>query len=74
LVRRLSGNGIAWDDRQRLALAAGPLTAFILLSPIQEFVATRPDNPGGMTLVGLAVLIFLVYLWQRVRVRSGHNE
>jgi len=74
LVRRLSGNGMAWDDRQRLALAAGPLTVFILLSPIQEFVADRPDNPAGMTLVGLAVLVFVLFLWRRIRMRSGHNE
>ncbi|MBM4446114.1 MAG: hypothetical protein FJ023_02015 [Chloroflexi bacterium] len=63
----MSGNGAAWTGMHQLALAAGPLSFFILLTPIQEFDASRKDNPAGMTLVGLATLMFLVWLWWRVK-------
>lgn len=75
LVMRMSGNGAAWAEMHRLALAAGPLSLFILIAPLQEFDATRTDNPAGMTLVGLAALIFLLWLWWRVRGnRAKHAE
>jgi hypothetical protein len=67
LIMRMSGNGASWAEIHQLALSAGPLSLFILLTPIHEFVATRSDNPAGMTMVGLAVLIFLLWLWRRVR-------
>ena len=67
LVMRMSGNGAAWTDMHRLAVAAGPLSLFILFSPIQEFDTSRQDNPAGMTMVGLATLIFLIWLWWWVR-------
>jgi uncharacterized membrane protein len=65
-VRRMSRGG-AWNDEHRLALAGGALMFFVLLAPVAELDATRPDNPAGMTLVGLAMLLFLVWLWRRVR-------
>ena len=40
---------------------------FVLLAPVQELDATRTDNPAGMTVVGLAALLFLFWLWRRVR-------
>ncbi|MEE8419736.1 MAG: hypothetical protein V3S02_06460, partial [Dehalococcoidales bacterium] len=67
LILRLSGNGTAWADTHRLALMAGPLSLFILAAPIQEFVAERTDNPTGMTLVGVAAIIFILWLFRRVR-------
>ena len=69
ILARMSGNGTAWTDMQQLALASGPLSFFILLSPLQEFNASRTDNPAGMTLVGLAALTFLI--WLRWRVKRG---
>jgi len=66
-VIRISGSGVAWTEMHRFALVAGPLTPFILLAPIHELDATRPDNTTGMTLVGLAMLVFLLWLWWWVR-------
>ncbi|MFQ6057706.1 MAG: hypothetical protein ACE5MB_02345 [Anaerolineae bacterium] len=73
-VRRMSHDG-AWTDQHRLALAGGALMFFVLLAPVQELDATRTNNPAGpvlsgaegMTVVGLAALVFLVWLWRRVR-------
>lgn len=65
-IFRMSGNASVWTDRHRLALIAGPLSVFILLSPIQEFDTSRIDNTSGMTLVGIAMSIFLLWLWWRV--------
>jgi hypothetical protein len=70
LVLRISGNGVALTERHRLALAAGPLSFFILLTPIQEFDTSRTDNTTGMAIVGLAALIFLLWMWWWVRRRS----
>lgn len=67
LVMRMSGNGAVWAEMHRLALGAGPLSLFIILTPIHEFVANRTDNPTGMTLAGLATLVFLLWLWRRVK-------
>jgi len=65
-VHRLSCGG-AWTDQHRLALVGGALMFFVLLAPLQELDTTRTDNPVGMTLVGLTTLLFLVWLWRRVR-------
>ena len=50
-----------------VSLARGALGFRILLAPLQELDAARPDNTSGMTLVALAFLFFLVYLWRRIR-------
>ena len=70
LVLRMSGNGSAWANRHRLALVSGSLSLFILLTPVHEFVTSRADNTTGMTLVGLAALIFLLWLRWRVKRHS----
>lgn len=67
MVMWMSGNGGAWTDMHRFALGTGPLTVFILLAPLHEFDASRADNPAGMTLVGIAALGFLLWLWWRVK-------
>ena len=64
-VRRLSRNG-AWNDEHQLALAGGALMFFVLLAPVAELDTTRPDNTAGMTLVGLAALLFLIWLRRRI--------
>jgi peptidoglycan/LPS O-acetylase OafA/YrhL len=66
LVRRLSGAG-AWTDIHRLALASGALGFFVLLAPLAELDTTRPDNPAGMTVVGVAAALLLVWLGRRTR-------
>lgn len=71
LVMRMSGNGTVWTDIHRLALSTGPLSLFIILAPIHEFVTPITDNPAGMTLVGLVALSFLLWLYRRVRRYSA---
>ena len=66
VVQKISRGG-AWNDEHRLALAGGALMFFVLLAPVQEFDATRTDNPAGMTVVGLVALLLLIWLWRRVR-------
>jgi len=51
----------------RLALAAGGLTFFIVLAPLQELDAARADDTSGMALVGLAAVFLLVALAARLR-------
>ena len=65
-VRRMSHRG-AWGDEHRLALAGGALLFFVLLAPLQELDPARTDNLTGMGAVGLAMLLFLIWLWLRVR-------
>ena len=59
-----------WKNQANLehlfALASGALTFFILFAPLQEFDKTRPDNTTGMTLVGLAFIIGLIWLHRRI--------
>ena len=75
LVRRLSGNFSTWGDIHQLALVSGPLTIFMIMTPIQEFDPNRTDNTTGMTLVGILMLVFLVVVfWKTIkRVRVKEN-
>jgi hypothetical protein len=73
VVRRMSGEG-GWSDEDKLALVGGALTFFILLAPISELDASRPDNPTGMTLVGLVALFFLIWLRRETRRRMRVEE
>ena len=70
---RMSGHGLTWGSMHRFALAAGGLSFYILLAPIIEFDRTRADNPRGMTLVGLAMLLFLLWTALRVRRQDTRN-
>lgn len=67
LVLRLSGNGAAWNDQHRLALAAGPLSVFTLAGFIREInKAEQPDDPTGMIVVATVAAILLLWLSRRV--------
>ena len=70
-VLRLSGNGGYWSETHQLALASGAMGFFILLAPLQELDKTRPDNAAGMAAVGLAALVFLLWVAWRVRRTAG---
>jgi hypothetical protein len=67
IVLRMSSSGFGWTDRHKLALASGALGFFILLAPLQELDKNRTDNTTGMTIVGLMMAIFLIWLALRVR-------
>jgi len=65
-------NTIALSRKHQLALAGGALSLFILIAPIQEFDKNRTDNTAGMTLVGIATIIFLVWLGRKVKLISEY--
>ena len=69
----MSRNG-TWNDEHRVALASGALAFFVLLTPVQEFDATRTDNPTGMTLVGLATLVFLLWTMANAPTNTARNH
>jgi hypothetical protein len=69
----MSGGGAAWTDRQRLALAAGPLTFFMLFDGLIEFTGAGPKNTRGMLLVGAAILVTLLLLRRSIRRRLAAN-
>jgi hypothetical protein len=61
--------GFEWKETNRkhsFALVSGALTYFIILAPLQEIDKTRTDNPIGMSVVGLAFLVGLVWLGRRI--------
>jgi hypothetical protein len=70
----LCGYGWALDDRHRLALVAGSLTFWILNTPLQEFSVPREDDPAGMTLVGMAFALLLVWLAYSVKRRLASSS
>jgi hypothetical protein len=72
LIMWLSGNTRDWDDRHRLALATGPLSIFILMTPIEEYFRTRLGSTTGMVLVGVAAILLLVWLhWRTIKRAKG---
>ncbi len=76
--RFLSGDG-AWVEKHILSLVSGVLLFFAFLAPIQELDETRTDNTSGMTMVGVALIVFIFWLWRRgVRksqmVKTGSAE
>ena len=61
---------ITW--RHQLAAVWGVMMLFVVLAPLQEFDASRPDDTTGMTLVGLGTLACLVTL--TLVVTRRHNS
>ena len=67
----------AWNtamDKHRFALVSGALAFFIVFAPLQEFDATRTDNPLGMSLVGLSFVMGLMLLKRRVWMKSTQRK
>jgi hypothetical protein len=64
---KITRHGLGWTDRHKLALISGSLTFFICMTPLHEMNVDRPDNPAGMIYVGLAMLVYLIWLSRRVR-------
>lgn len=58
------------SDMQKFGIASGLLALWIALTPIQERNLGNPDNPAGMTYVGLAFLVYLILLGRWVYKRS----
>ena len=62
-----------WDDGtlyNKFALTAGAVSFLIALTPIQELDKSRPDNPQGMLVVGIAALVLLILLRRRLLVKA----
>jgi len=74
IILRMSGNASAWAEKHRLALVGGPLSTFILLSPIHEFDTSRNDNTTGMTIVGIGALLFLIWVWWLLKKRDNQAK
>lgn len=51
----------------KFSLTAGALGFLIVLAPLQELDASRPDDPRGMTIVGIVSLILLLLLAKRIQ-------
>jgi hypothetical protein len=64
IVHALSGNG-AWIEKHQLGLVSGVLAFFAILAPLQELDETRVDDATGMMWVGVALAVFLFWLWRR---------
>lgn len=62
--------GFEWRKANRsqlMGLVSGPVLLFILLSPLQELDASRPDDTSGMIIVGVAFTLLLALLWLKIR-------
>ena len=70
LIRRASGYG-AWDDLGRLALIRGVLLPLNVVGALRELGGNQPDNPTGMTLVGIVTLVGLWWLGRKIQDRSS---
>jgi len=71
VVRYLAG--FEWRKARRsqlMGLVSGPVLFFILVSPLQELDASRPDDTSGMIIVGATFLLLLTLLWLKIR-RNG---
>ena len=67
--------GFMWREAMRshlMGLISGPVLLFILVSPLQELDASRPDDTSGMIIVGAAFLLLLILLWLKVRRNDTH--
>jgi hypothetical protein len=75
LVLVLSRGG-AWNDKHKLALLTGVVLFWVLLAPLQEMAADRPDDTTGLTVVSFFVVLLLLWLrWKtRRRVRGEVAE
>ncbi len=67
IVLKVLGGGIIHSAKHQLALITGAISPFILMAPLQEIDEERTDNTTGMALVGLAALIFLIWMWHRIK-------
>jgi hypothetical protein len=65
LVLWMSGEGLAWKDRHRMALGAGALGFMVFL----DFVLGLGNPASLMWAVGIADVLALTWMWRRV-VRS----
>jgi hypothetical protein len=64
----------ATTEKHRFALASGALTFFLVFAPLSELDTSRMDNPTGMSVVGLAFLIGLLFLNRRITTTSDREH
>jgi len=57
----------SWTAANQWALASGALTFFVAFSSVVELDASRPDDPRGMRVVGLAAAALLLAGFLKVR-------
>lgn len=70
LIIRMSRQG-RWTDKDKFALTAGVLLVFAFIDFVREFKHGQADNPSGMAVVGVAVLVFLFILKNRIKARTA---
>jgi hypothetical protein len=58
----------------QLALVSGALSFFIMIAPLQELDKTRTDNPVGISLVGIAILVGLVLFGRQIKRRMQQQN
>lgn len=58
-VLKMSGNGGAWSDKHRLALAAGVLGFLILLSPVFELKGVVGASVAGILFSAMLISLYL---------------
>jgi len=62
-----------WNEStlyRKFALTAGAVSFLIALASLQEFDTSRPDNPQGMLIVGIAALLLLLLLRRKLRRKN----
>ena len=67
-AKRFSWEG-SESSLNRLALVAGALSFMIFLAFMQEFDASRPDNPRGMLLVSVVAILGLLLLKRKLKTK-----
>ena len=72
-------SGFNWkNDTYKLSVISGVLTFLIVIAILQEIVGVGPDNPAGMSIVGLAYTAFLFYLKRKISINQqkikSHTE
>jgi len=73
LSRWSRSGSLALSSRQEVALVCGAIGAWAIQGPFQEWNPARKDSAAGMSMVGIGCLIFMFWLWRRVR-RTNTTE
>ncbi|WP_319586194.1 hypothetical protein [uncultured Desulfobulbus sp.] len=72
LIVRMSAQG-RWTDKHKFSLAAGVLLVFVFIDLVREFKPGQADNPSGMAVVGIAILVFLYIIRNQIIAKNISN-